>query len=149
MDTTNHPPHYITHRSSIDSSYAQQGKNKVSFLRVSTCSCSAEKSQARFSSAVNWHNCSEEIDLWQHHGRMAYHLVIVQDKCQFYSYSERTTRSFRGTFWLWTKLKTFHILIDLLSYLKICSIFSQMLFNTVAELKNPTPLCLHCSSIGL
>lgn len=80
---------------------------------------------------------------------MAYYLLIVQDKCQIYSYCERTTRALGRTFWLWAKLRLFHILIDLLSYLKICSIFSQMLFNTVAELKNPAPLCLHCSSIGL
>lgn len=145
----NHPPCCIIRRSSIDSSRARQGENKVSFSESRLAAAALKKSQARLSSAVNWYNCSEETELWQHCGSMAYHLKTVQDKCQFYNSCERTTSAFGGTFWLWIKLKTFCILIDLLSYLKICSIFSQMLFNTVAELKNPAPLCLHCSSIGL
>lgn len=142
---TNHPPLYIIHRSCIDGSCAWPGENTVSFSRVSTHSCGTlKKCQARCSSAVNWYNCSEDntgvITLWEHgssSNNSMWQMSILQLALSVELFDYRQN------------LKTFNIFIHLLSYLKICSIFSQMLFNTVTELKNPAPLCLHCSSIGL
>lgn len=80
---------------------------------------------------------------------MAYHLVMYKTIVNSTVTVREQLELLVELFDYEKKLKIFHILIDLLSYLKICSIFSQMLFNTVTELKNPAPLCLHCSSVGL
>lgn len=93
----NHPPCCIIHRSSIDSSRARQGENKVSFSESRLAAAALKKSQARLSSAVNWYNCSEETELWQHCGSMAYHLMS-------YKTNVSSTITVREQLVLWVEL---------------------------------------------